>query len=253
MAGGRRTALAWPRPIYRRCAAGGPGLRVLRAVDPCAWQNPQHRYRGCPRRRWRAGGADGGGHESCRRRRYLASPPDDRPQRCGADRAAPPRARRRSRHAYRRTAGAGGGDLRGARPGCGRARQCRLRRPQAPPPSPPADPPGNPEIDWQSPPSAGGANAKEVAGIIAAAPRVARISQLNQRIAAATMEPRGGTASYDAATDSYTMRVCSQSAIVLRDGLAAAMCIEPGKLRVVTQDVGGAFGMKKPVYPEYPP
>jgi carbon-monoxide dehydrogenase large subunit len=112
--------------------------------------------------------------------------------------------------------------------------------------------PGNLAIDWQSPPSADGANEKEVARIIAAAPRVARVSHLNQRIAAATMEPRGGTASYDAATDSYTMRVCSQSAIVLRDGLAAATSIKPAKLRVVTEDVGGAFGMKTPVYPEYP-
>jgi aerobic carbon-monoxide dehydrogenase large subunit len=112
--------------------------------------------------------------------------------------------------------------------------------------------PGNLAIDWQCPPLADSANEKEVAGIIAAAPCVARISQLNQRIAAATMEPRGGTASYDAAADRYTMRVCSQSAIVLRDALAAAMRIEPGKLRVVTEDVGGAFGMKSPVYPEYP-
>ncbi len=112
--------------------------------------------------------------------------------------------------------------------------------------------PGNLAIDWQCPPFADGANEKEVAGIIAAAPRVARISQLNQRIAAATMEPRGGTASYDAANESYAMRVCSQSAIVLRDALAAAMQIEPGKLRVVTEDVGGAFGMKSPIYPEYP-
>jgi aerobic carbon-monoxide dehydrogenase large subunit len=112
--------------------------------------------------------------------------------------------------------------------------------------------PGNIAIDWQCPPSADGANEKQVAAIIAAAPRVAHVSQLNQRIAAATMEPRGGTASYDAASGSYTMRVCSQSAIVLRDALAAAMRIDPGKLRVVTEDVGGAFGMKSPVYPEYP-
>jgi len=122
--------------------------------------------------------------------------------------------------------------------------------PGAPPLWPQA--PGNLAIDWQSPPSADGANEKEVAKIVAAAPHVARISQLNQRIAAATMEPRGATASYDAATDRYTMRVCSQSAIVLRDGLAAAMGIEPSRLRVVTEDVGGAFGMKTPVYPEYP-
>jgi carbon-monoxide dehydrogenase large subunit len=112
--------------------------------------------------------------------------------------------------------------------------------------------PGNLAIDWQTPPSADGANEKEVARIIADAPHVARVSLHNQRIAVASMESRGGTASYDAASDSYTMRVCSQSAITLRDGLAVATGIEPGKLRVVTEDVGGAFGMKSGVYPEYP-
>jgi carbon-monoxide dehydrogenase large subunit len=112
--------------------------------------------------------------------------------------------------------------------------------------------PGNLAIDWQTPPSPDGANEKEVARIIAEAPHVARVALLNQRIAVASMEPRGGTASYDTASDSYTMRVCSQSAIALRDGLAAATGIEPGRLRVVTEDVGGAFGMKSCVYPEYP-
>jgi carbon-monoxide dehydrogenase large subunit len=112
--------------------------------------------------------------------------------------------------------------------------------------------PGNLAIDWQSPPSPDGANEKEVARIIAAAPHVARVSLHNQRIAVASMEPRGGSASHDAASDSYTMRVCSQSAIALRDGLAGATGIEPGRLRVITEDVGGAFGMKSCVYPEYP-
>jgi carbon-monoxide dehydrogenase large subunit len=112
--------------------------------------------------------------------------------------------------------------------------------------------PGNLAIDWQFPPSSDGANEKEVARIIAQASHVARVSLLNQRIAVASMEPRGGTASYDAASESYTMRVCSQGAITLRDGLAVATGIEPGKLRVVTEDIGGAFGMKSCVYPEYP-
>src|SRR5258707_765367 len=75
--------------------------------------------------------------------------------------------------------------------------------------------PGNLAIDWQSPPSPDGANEREVARIIASAARVARVSELNQRIAAVTMEPRGATASHDPTTDSYTMRVCSQSAISL--------------------------------------
>jgi carbon-monoxide dehydrogenase large subunit len=112
--------------------------------------------------------------------------------------------------------------------------------------------PGNLAIDWQSPPSPDGANEKEVARIIAAAPRVARVSLHNQRIAVASMEPRGGSASYDPASDSYTMRVCSQSAFTLRNGIADAMGIGPDRLRVITEDVGGAFGMKSCVYPEYP-
>ena len=34
------------------------------------------------------------------------------------------------------------------------------------------------------------------------------------------MEPRGGTASYDKANDSYLLRVCSQGARVMRDAMA---------------------------------
>ena len=57
----------------------------------------------------------------------------------------------------------------------------------------------------------------EVDEIFAAAKFVARIAVTNQRMAVASMEPRGATASYDAATDSYTLRVCSQGARLMRD------------------------------------
>ena len=40
---------------------------------------------------------------------------------------------------------------------------------------------------------------------------------MNQRMVVASMEPRGATASYDAATDSYTLRVCSQGTTAMRD------------------------------------
>ena len=49
-------------------------------------------------------------------------------------------------------------------------------------------------------------------GIFAAAKYVARVAVMNQRLVVASMEPRGATASYDAATDSYTLRACSQGA-----------------------------------------
>ncbi len=113
--------------------------------------------------------------------------------------------------------------------------------------------PGNIALDWQWPAASDGANEREVARIISSAPHVARLTQLNQRIAAVTMEPRGATASHDAASDSYTLRVCSQSAIVLRDALALSLGIAPERLRVITEDVGGGFGLKTPPYPEYAP
>jgi carbon-monoxide dehydrogenase large subunit len=112
--------------------------------------------------------------------------------------------------------------------------------------------PGNLAFDWETPVSEGGANAREVERVIAAAAHVARVSQFNQRLMVATMEPRGATASYDPASDSYVLRVCSQSAINLRDSLVRVMGWPPARLRVITEDVGGAFGMKTPPYPEYP-
>jgi aerobic carbon-monoxide dehydrogenase large subunit len=111
--------------------------------------------------------------------------------------------------------------------------------------------PGNTAIDWRSPPSQDDANEREVEKAITAAAHVARISELNQRIFAATMEPRGATAIYDASADLYTLRACSQSAFTLRGGMASALGVAPEKIRVLTEDVGGGFGMKTPPYPEY--
>ena len=74
---------------------------------------------------------------------------------------------------------------------------------------------------------------------------------MNQRMAVASMEPRGATASYDAAADSYTLRVCSQGTDAMRDNLVAIMKVPKERLRVITDDVGGAFGLKSGPYPEY--
>ena len=68
----------------------------------------------------------------------------------------------------------------------------------------------------------------------------------------ASLETRGATGVYDKANDSYTLYACSQSADSLRGQGAAIMGVPNDKLRVITEDVGGAFGMKTPVYPEYP-
>jgi aerobic carbon-monoxide dehydrogenase large subunit len=111
--------------------------------------------------------------------------------------------------------------------------------------------PGNLAIDWPGPAADPEANVHQVDAIFAAATFVARVAVVNQRMVVASIEPRGATASYDAAADSYTLRVCSQGAGAVRDILVAIMKVPKERLRVLTDDVGGAFGLKTGPYPEY--
>ena len=111
---------------------------------------------------------------------------------------------------------------------------------------------GNVAVDWPGPAKDPDANVREVERIFAGAAHVARVTHTHQRIVMATMEPRGGTATYDPAADSYLLRVCTQGAGPMHDQLAAIMGMPKEKLRVLTEDVGGAFGMKSGAYPEYP-
>jgi carbon-monoxide dehydrogenase large subunit len=113
------------------------------------------------------------------------------------------------------------------------------------------DAPNNVAVDWPGLID-DETNRQEVARLIANAPRVARIRVVNQRIAIASLEPRGATASYDPAADSFTLRSSSQGAGTQHEQLIGVMGIRREQLRVITEDVGGAFGMKTPAYPEYP-
>ena len=111
--------------------------------------------------------------------------------------------------------------------------------------------PNNVALDWLGL-VADPANAAEVERIMASAPRVARVSLTNQRIAVASMETRGGTARFDPASGVYTLRTCSQGVGAIQNGLVAVMKLAPEKIRVLTEDVGGGFGLKTSVYPELP-
>ena len=111
--------------------------------------------------------------------------------------------------------------------------------------------PNNLAVDWPGPAADPAANAAEVERIFAAAKYVARIAEMNQRLIVASMEPRGATASYDAGRDAYTLRTCSQSAGTMRENILGIMNWPKERLRVITEDVGGAFGLKTSAYPEY--
>jgi carbon-monoxide dehydrogenase large subunit len=110
--------------------------------------------------------------------------------------------------------------------------------------------PGNVAVDWPGPNPDPDGNAKKVDEIFAAAKHVARVAVMNQRMMANSMEPRGATASYDAANDSYLMRSCSQGAGAMREPVLAIMNLPKERVRIITEDVGGAFGLKTGPYPE---
>lgn len=110
--------------------------------------------------------------------------------------------------------------------------------------------PRNVAVDWVGPNAEAEA---EVERILAAAPRRVRVKEVNQRIAGVPMEPRGATAEHDPQSGRFTLFVGTQGVVPLRTALAGVMGIEPTALRIVTEDVGGAFGLKSPVYPEYAP
>ncbi|MET0669594.1 MAG: xanthine dehydrogenase family protein molybdopterin-binding subunit, partial [Xanthobacteraceae bacterium] len=111
--------------------------------------------------------------------------------------------------------------------------------------------PGNIAIDWPGLASDPEANAKEVERVFASAKHVAKVSLFHNRLNVASMEPRGATASYDAAADLFNLRVCSQGARAMRDSMAGVLKIGNDKIRVTTEEVGGAFGLKTGPYPEY--
>jgi len=110
--------------------------------------------------------------------------------------------------------------------------------------------PGNIAVDWAGLAPDPDANARALDAIFAAAKHVARIAVVNQRMMANSMEPRGATARYDAATDTYTTRTCSQSAGAMRENMASIMAMPKERIHVITEDVGGAFGLKTGAYPE---
>ena len=70
------------------------------------------------------------------------------------------------------------------------------------------------------------------------------------RVAAMPMETRGGIGAYDAESDQYTLWLSTQSAWLERTDAAQALGVPEENIRVITPDVGGAFGGKMTLYRE---
>jgi carbon-monoxide dehydrogenase large subunit len=84
------------------------------------------------------------------------------------------------------------------------------------------------------------------------AAHVTRVKMVNNRVVVAAMEPRAAVAAYDQESGRFTLHVGCQGVFGLRQSIANDLLqIEPERLRVLADDVGGSFGMKSPAYPEY--
>lgn len=90
-----------------------------------------------------------------------------------------------------------------------------------------------------------------VAQAFAQAALVARLTLDDQRLACAPLEPRAALAEFDVESGRFVLRVPSQGVMGMRASLAQAMGVQKDKVHVLTGHVGGSFGMKISVFPEY--
>jgi aerobic carbon-monoxide dehydrogenase large subunit len=106
--------------------------------------------------------------------------------------------------------------------------------------------PGNLAFDW----GLGDQGAVERA-MTAARHRIG-LTLVNNRIVVNSMEPRGAIGEYEPGEETYTLWSSTQGSHFLRNLLAESIFkIPENRIRVVTRDVGGGFGMKLFLYPEH--
>ena len=82
------------------------------------------------------------------------------------------------------------------------------------------------------------------------APHVTRLDFVVSRVAVAPMEPRAAVGEYDRRTERYTLHTGIQGPHGTRTLLAATLGVEQNRIRVISADVGGSFGMRSGLYPE---
>jgi carbon-monoxide dehydrogenase large subunit len=103
--------------------------------------------------------------------------------------------------------------------------------------------PGNVVLDYQY------GDPAAVKAAFARAAHVTRLNLVNSRLVVNCIEPRAALASYDGTR--FTLYLPSQGVFGMRAHVAEALGIEAKNLHVLTGQVGGSFGMKAGVFPEY--
>jgi aerobic carbon-monoxide dehydrogenase large subunit len=105
--------------------------------------------------------------------------------------------------------------------------------------------PGNIALDYHY------GDKDKVAEAFAKAAHVVRLPLINQRLVVNTIEPRSAIGEFDGKNEKWTLHSCSQGVFGLKTALVDILGAPAAKVRVLTGNVGGSFGMKAAVYPEY--
>jgi aerobic carbon-monoxide dehydrogenase large subunit len=92
---------------------------------------------------------------------------------------------------------------------------------------------------------------QKVAEAFAKAKHVTRLETSNQRMIVASIEPRAAIGEFDAAAGKWTLYSPSQGVHSLKTTIMDILGAPADKVRIVTGQVGGSFGMKAAAYPEY--
>ncbi|MDB5593962.1 MAG: carbon monoxide dehydrogenase [Hyphomicrobiales bacterium] len=107
------------------------------------------------------------------------------------------------------------------------------------------DIPGNVVLDYRF------GDAAKVAEAFAAAAHVTQLHLVNSRIVINAMEPRAVVAEYDAQDQRFTLHVPTQGVMGSRAAAAELLGVAPDRVRILARNVGGSFGMKGAIFPEY--
>ncbi len=118
-----------------------------------------------------------------------------------------------------------------------------------------ADAPGAPQLYDDVPNNVGldfhFGDTEAVAAAFARAAHVTKIELRNNRIVVNPIEPRAALVEYDPATEHFTVHVGNQGVFGFRNYIAGVLGVGRDKVRVITDRVGGSFGMKQPNMSEY--
>jgi aerobic carbon-monoxide dehydrogenase large subunit len=92
-------------------------------------------------------------------------------------------------------------------------------------------------------------DAAAVEAAFAQAAHVTRLTLVNSRVVVNAMEPRAALAVYQ--DERFTLYVPSQGVSGMRANIAEAIGVDAKRVRILSGQVGGSFGMKGAVFPEY--